>query len=254
MTAKVTAIIPTYNEEQHIAQAIKSVDWADEIIVVDSFSTDRTVTIATKNPKVKLIQHEYQNSAAQKNWIIPQATHEWVFILDADERVTDDLKTEIHHTLNNPTKSAYWIYRRNFFLGKELKFIWKNDKVIRLFKKADYKYKSLAVHAKIEVHDPNLVGVMKYKLLHYTYKNTRHFLAKMETYAEWSAKDHDSNVKNVNIFYLFIKPISRFIKHYFVQLGFLDGYRGFIVSVLMSWGVFLRYVKMIELRRNSAKQ
>jgi glycosyltransferase involved in cell wall biosynthesis len=95
MMLKITAIIPTFNEEAHISAAIQSVDWADEIIVVDSFSTDKTPELAKKNSRVKFIQHEYVNSASQKNWIIPQATHEWIFLLDADERVTLALREEL---------------------------------------------------------------------------------------------------------------------------------------------------------------
>src|SRR6478672_942393 len=92
---KITAIIPTFNEEVHIKAAIESVLWCDEIIVVDSFSTDKTVEIVKSFPQVRLLQHEYEHSAAQKNWTIPQATHPWIFLLDADERPTPELVEEI---------------------------------------------------------------------------------------------------------------------------------------------------------------
>jgi len=133
---KLTAIIPTKNEAHNIVEAIQSVDFADEIIIVDSFSTDETLNLA--KPRVtKVIQREYENSASQKNWAIPQAKYDWILILDADERVTQSLREEIQQILsNNPKESGFWIYRNNHFMGKKVRFSgWQGDKVIRLFKK-----------------------------------------------------------------------------------------------------------------------
>ena len=119
---KITAIIPTFNEQHNIKAAIDSVSWADEIIVVDSFSTDETVKIA-KEKGVRLLQREYGNSASQKNWTIPQAKFDWVFLLDADERVTENLKLEIKTLLETSIKKdAYWINRDNFFMKKKIRF------------------------------------------------------------------------------------------------------------------------------------
>ena len=111
---KLTAIIPVFNEAHHIEAAIQSVLFADEILIVDSFSTDETVSIARKFP-VKILQREYEYSASQKNWAIPQATHNWIFILDADERVTPQLQEEIQQILSNPPQDlvGYWVYRNN---------------------------------------------------------------------------------------------------------------------------------------------
>ena len=129
---KITAIIPTFNEAHNIVAAIQSVRWANEIIVVDSFSTDNTVELAEQNG-AKIFQRKYINSANQKNWIIPQATHEWVFILDADERVTSELEKEIQPLLKQTDKKdAYWINRQNFFMGKKIRYSgWQGDAVIR---------------------------------------------------------------------------------------------------------------------------
>src|SRR5690606_317195 len=111
---KITAIIPTFNEEVHIKEAIESVLWCDEIIVVDSFSTDRTVEIVKSFPQVRLLQHEYEHSAAQKNWTIPQAQNDWMFLLDADGRPTPELAEKIHRIVKTGTNhSGFWIYRRN---------------------------------------------------------------------------------------------------------------------------------------------
>ena len=147
---KITAIIPTYNEQHNISAAIDAVAWADEVIVVDSFSTDKTVEIA-KQKGARLVQREYENSASQKNWIIPQATHSWIFLLDADERVTDKLKLEINQLLaNTDLKDAYWIRRINYFMGKKVRFSgWQGDKVIRLFKRDKCRYQDKHVHSEI---------------------------------------------------------------------------------------------------------
>ena len=127
---KISAIIPTFNEEDHIIAAIESLAWADEIIVVDSFSTDNTVALA-QSKGVKILQRNYEYSASQKNWAIPQASYDWVFILDADERVEDNLKKEISNIKNSqPENDAYWIPRQNHFMGKKIRFSgWQGDPI-----------------------------------------------------------------------------------------------------------------------------
>ena len=166
---QITAIIPVFNEQQNIAAAIASVSFADEILVVDAYSTDDTVAIATKHPKVKVLQHEYNYSAAQKNWAIPQAQHEWIFLLDADERVPEALKNEILSTVNNPKDFvAFWIKRSNVFMGKQLRYVWKGDKVVRLFKRDCCKYEDKNVHA--EIIADGSIGVLNNELIHDTYQ------------------------------------------------------------------------------------
>ena len=130
---QISAIIPVFNEEDHIIDAIESVSWADEIIVVDSFSTDKTLALA-QSKGVKILQRAYQYSASQKNWAIPQAKYDWVFILDADERVNESLKEEILKLKKKATTyDAFWIPRQNHFMGKKIRFSgWQGDKVIRL--------------------------------------------------------------------------------------------------------------------------
>ncbi|MRR14508.1 glycosyltransferase family 2 protein [archaeon] len=131
-----SVLIPCFNEEKNIEECLKSVSWADEIFVVDSFSTDGTLDIARKYTD-RIVQHEYINSAAQKNWAIPQALHDWILIVDCDERVTPGLKNEIISILSmeNPL-DGYWIRRKNFFLGREIEHSgWGRDSVLRLFRR-----------------------------------------------------------------------------------------------------------------------
>lgn len=240
---KVTAIIPTFNEEINIEKAIKSVLWADEILIVDSFSTDKTVEIARKYTD-KILIHDYINSATQKNWAIPQATHPWIFLLDADERATVELEKEIKSILEKGTRmSAFWVRRKNYFMGKRLRFSgWQNDSVIRLFKREDCRYQDLKVHSEIET--TGKIGKLQNKLVHNTYKNLGKTLVKLNRYSTWAAYDRADKIPRVTFYHIFIKPFWRFFKHYFIQLGILDGKRGLTVCVLESYFVFLRYVKL----------
>jgi len=244
---KITALITSYNEEPNIARAIESVLWADEVIVVDSYSNDGTVDIIRSFPQVRLIQHEYESAGIQKNWAMQHCTHNWIFVLDSDEVVSNKLKEEILKNAADPGKyHAFWIPRINYFLGKPVKYAFGGDKVIRLFRKDTCRYKPLAVHAEVITDEP--VGKFREYIIHYSYRGSEHFLEKTERYARWSAKDHNPNTGRITAFHLFIKPAFRFIKHYFINGGILDGKVGYIVSSIMAWGVFLRYYNMMEMR------
>jgi len=248
---KVTAIIPTYNEAHNIVAAIESVKWADEIIVVDSFSTDQTVELA-KNNGAKILQREYEHSASQKNWTIPQASHEWIFLLDADERVGEDLKKEVQSILKQKEvkDKAFWIKRRNFFMNTEIKYSgWQGDKVVRLFKRDDCKYEDKSVHAEIICNGS--IGVLKSKLIHYTFKDIFHYLEKWDRYTTMSGKDRAKRGEKPNLFHFLIKPAFRFFQDYFLKLGVLDGMIGFILCTLSSMSVFMRYLKVKQFNQNN---
>jgi len=246
---QLSVIITTFNEASNIEVCLESVKWADEIMIVDSYSTDETVAISQQYTS-NILQRKYTGPADQKNWAIPQATHDWVLILDADEQVTPKLKNEIQTILqSNPSKDAYWIPRQSFFMGKKIRYSgWQGDAVIRLLQKNKCRYNQQQVHEEIITEGIN-VGHLKNKLNPFTYKNLNHYLAKVERYAEWSAKDHLKKTKKITLYHLWIKPLFRFIKHYFFQLGFLDGKVGFIISAIMAWSVFLRYSKMVDLKK-----
>ena len=247
---KVSAIIPCYNEEHNIEAAIDSVKWADEIIIVDSFSTDKTAELAKKQG-VKFIQHEYENSAAQKNWIIPQATYNWVFLLDADERVTPELQKEIQSVLaqGSMKEDGFWLYRSNDFMGKRLRYSgWQGDKVVRLFKRS-CRYENKRVHAEI-ITKNGLFGELNQKLLHNTYVGFDHYIDKLNRYAWWQANDlFVKKKRSVTPYHLLVKPAARFTKHYMIQKGFLDGFPGFVISALQAYAVATRYVKLWLLKR-----
>lgn len=242
---KITAIIPCFNEEHNIAAAIESCLFADEIIVVDSFSTDSTVDIIKKYPQVTLLEHEYIHSAAQKNWTIPQAKHDWIFLLDADETTNPELIKEIKDTIaSQPNEVAFWIGRENYFMDQKLNYVWKGDAVIRLFRKSKCKYEDKHVHA--EILADGSIGRLKNKLAHDTYKGKglEAHLLKGQRYTTWAALDRVKKIKKVTLYHLLIKPFFAFLKRYVLQLGLLDGKPGFIISCMGAWNVFIRNVKV----------
>lgn len=248
-----SVIITTYNEALHIEAAIRSIAWADEILVVDSHSTDDTRHLAANTEaNVNVVSRNYVGPADQKNWALQQVKNEWVFILDADERVSPELAQEIQTLLSDSEllEDAYRIPRQNHFMGKRIRYSgWQNDSVVRLVRRS-CRYNNKQVHEEIETTDLRL-GNCQHPLVHYTFRNSAHFLAKMERYALWSAQDHQ-HTKQVTWFHLAFKPFFRFIKHFVLQRGFLDGKTGFVVSVIMAWGVFLRYLKMMEIKQEGS--
>lgn len=240
---KLTGIVPTGNEESNVDGVLSSLSFVDELMVVDSLSTDKTIEKAKKYTSV-ILQREYGYSASQKNWAIPQASHEWILLVDADERVTPELQKEVLDVINsNPDEVAFWIGRSNDFMGQRLRYTgWQGDKVIRLFKRDFCRYEDKQVHA--EIIADGKVGELKNKLLHNTYKGLDHHVKKLNRYAEWQANDYLPKTKRLGAYHFFIKPAFRFYKHYIRGLGFLDGVPGLVVSTLASYAVFMRYVKI----------
>lgn len=246
---KITAIIPTGNEIHNIEAVIASVDFADEILVVDSFSTDGTYEKA-QELATRVIRREYQYAASQKNWAIPQAKYEWILLVDADERVTPELKREIQSILQSPPKDivAFWIGRNNHFMGERVHYSgWRNDKVIRLFKRDLCKYEDKLVHEEIIANGS--VGKLRNKLYHNTYITFDKYIEKMNRYATWQAKDYDKKTGRLTPYHFVIKPFWGFFKHYIVQSGFRDGVIGFTIGYIQAYVVFMRYVKLWLLRR-----
>lgn len=250
---KITTIIPTFNEENNIIDAIKSIDFTNEIIVVDSFSTDQTVKLATPLATT-ILKRKYENSASQKNWAIPQAKHKWILLLDADERVTPELKKEIIEIINSDTNyTGFWIKRQNYFMGKRIYFSgWQGDKVIRLFRRDDCRYEEKYVHA--EIISKGKIGILKNKLTHNTFKNKDAYLKKLERYAKWQAKDYSRITGRITPFHTLIKPLYRFLKHYVLQFGVLDGYAGFIISLYQAKAVNMRYKYLKEYRNEKGNK
>ena len=242
-----TAIIPTLNEAKNIEAAIKSVQFADEIIVIDSYSTDNTVLLAEKFG-VRILQRKFDDFSSQKNYAISKAKHDWIFILDADEHLTTKLKNEIiSTTIETNTKDAYWIYRENYFAKKKINFSgWQNDKVMRLFDKKLCKYDGL-VHE--EIINKGTSGYFTGKMLHYSCESKEEFKTKIEKYAELKSKELYSKKIKPRFFHFYLKPIYRFFYHYFLKFGFLDGKSGFDIASINAYGMKMRYKELKRLYR-----
>jgi glycosyltransferase involved in cell wall biosynthesis len=244
---KITAIIPTLNEEIHLKDAINSVSFADEIIVIDSFSTDKTLEIAEKM-NVKIIKRKFDNFSSQKNYAIEQAAYDWIYMLDADERVTEKVREEILKAVKNPKDFVGFYVRRTFyFAGEKINYGGcQRDKVIRLFLKQYATYKGV-VHEKIVAKGK--LGFLKNKIDHFSYKSYNHYISKMNHYGALRSQQFFEEGRKVNFFHILIKPCARFFIHYFIGLGFLDGFTGLIFAKIQAYSVFVRYVKLWSLNK-----
>ena len=254
----ITVIITTFNEAHNIEAALLSVNvCADEIIIVDSFSSDSTCEIIqNKFPCVKLLERSYSGPSDQKNWAIPQAKNNYILLMDADERATPEMWQEIETILKIPETicDAYWIGFIHFFMGQQVRYSgWQNDKTIRFIQRDKCRYNNNRVHEEILTEGLN-IGIFKSKFLHYTYKDTVHFVRKQVRYARWSAEDHDAETNHITWYHLAIKPFYRFLKHFIFKLGFLDGRVGLIISSVAAWSVFMRYVFLLEKRKVKEKE
>ena len=242
---KLTVIVPTFNEEANLDACLNSVRWADEILVADSFSTDRTLEIA-RSYGARIIQRAYGYSASQKNWAIPQAAHAWILLVDSDERVPSTLAEEIRDLLcGEPQANAYWIYRANHVLGRRVRRCgWGTDRVIRLFRRDLGRYEDTQVHAEIHIEPP--VGCLRGRLVHHSFRSFNQYAPKLWKYARWGAEDEWLLGRRASAVDLLLRPAARFVKMYVLRGGFLDGTRGLVVSYLGFSAVFLKYARLWE--------
>jgi len=237
-------LITTKNEEDNLPACLTSAAFASEIWVVDSFSTDRTIEIAREYTD-RVVEHPYVNSATQKNWAIPQATHEWVLVVDADERVTPELRQAILEVLERDGGGydGFSIPRRNYFFGKQIRHCgWETDRVIRLFRRDRSRYQDRAVHADI-VLDGKL-GRLDAPFEHYTYRTMDQYFEKFHRYTRWAAQDLQRHGKRPSWRNLFLRPMFRFFKMFVIRRGFLDGKHGLVLCTLAAMSVFTKYARL----------
>lgn len=251
-TEKLTALIITYNEMGYIEKCIDSVSFADEIIVVDSFSTDGTFEFLKSHPKVKVIQNPFENFTAQKSFTLKQASNDWVLFLDADEIVSTTLQQEILATLTSGTDiSAFWFYRQFMFKNEKLNYSgWQTDKNYRLFRKSKASFSDCKiVHETLDVEGTS--GILNEKLIHYCYKDHEDYKNKMLKYGRLKAMESFYKEKKYNYILMVLKTSWKFFNHYILRLGFLDGKKGFIICHLNALGVLERYQELKRLERKN---
>lgn len=245
---KISGLIITFNEEKNIEEIIQNLDFVDELIVVDSFSTDRTMEILLKYPHVKVIQNKFENYTKQRNFTLTFASNPWILFLDADERITSELKEEILQTVRNPkAKDAYYVYRRFMFNNGVLRFSgWQTDKNFRLFQKEKAHYKEdLLVHETLIVE--GTIGILKNKIIHYSYISYDDYKKKMISYGKLKAKELYNKGKKPNFYHYYIKPAYKFLYAYLIRLGILDGKKGIIICYLNAYSVYVRYQELKRL-------
>jgi glycosyltransferase involved in cell wall biosynthesis len=249
VAAKLTALIPCKDERRNIRPCIESVrDFADEILIADSGSRDGTLDIVRSVGGCRVIEREYVNSANFKNWAIPQARHDWVLLIDADERITPELASDIRRVLQSPpaNKDGYWIGRLNHFLGYPIKHCgWNTDDVIRLFRRDKGIYQKRWVHAEVEL-PADRVGRLEHPLLHYTTWDSDQFLYKLNRYAGWGALNMRDQSRGPSTLAMFTRAPLRFLQLYFLRLGFMDGIPGFQVCMYTAFYSFLKQAKLWE--------
>ncbi|MDP1560675.1 MAG: glycosyltransferase family 2 protein [Pirellulaceae bacterium] len=248
MRPKITGLIPCKNEQRNIRECLESLyPIVDEILVADSGSTDRTLEIAREFDKVRVIEREYRTSGDFKNWAIPQAQHEWIILLDADERLTESLRTEIVTTLKAPTCDGYWIYRANHFMGHPVPYGDSGtDKVVRLFRRDLGRYEGPSDHGEVHL-STDRVGVLNEKMLHHTCWDYDQVFQKFHRYTKLQAEQWHEAGRDTSYLRLFLNPIFRFMREYFLQLGFLNGKAGVQMAMLAAFYSFTKQARLWEL-------
>lgn len=239
---KISGLIITFNEEKNIQEILDDFSICDEIIVVDSFSSDQTVSIAEQNPKVKIIQHPFEDFTKQRNVALDAAANDWVLFLDGDERITPELHQEIISELNKfDKKDAYYFYRKFYFAGKPMNFSGtQTDKNFRLFRKSKCRYiAEKKVHETLQVN--GTVGELRNKLLHYSVNDYESYRRKMIHYGVLKGKELFAKGKKFNVLTQYVKAAFKFFKTYILRLGFLDGKEGYQLSALQTLSVFETY-------------
>ena len=254
---QISVVVTTFNEEANIGACLESLLWCDEILVVDSFSTDRTPDIvqalAEANANLRFVQRTYFGSAAQKNWAMDQTEHPWILIFDADERCTTDLRDEIEALLGSkPTFDAYTIHRRVFFLGKIIRFSgWQNDQVVRLVRRNHGRYPNRRVHADMATSGP--APRLRHSMDHYMVDDFHEYVLRIVKYSHWGAAQGWKEGKRPGVPEVLGRTAWRFLRTYLLQLGILDGMRGLVFCMLQAYGTYLKWSILWGWRINEAR-
>jgi len=250
---EISVTIITFNEEEKIEGAIKSVlEIADEIVIVDSFSEDNTVKIAKKYP-VQIYQKRWRDYAEQRNFALEKASCPWILNIDADERVSPELKKEILNLKDKePDCDGFSIPRLTYYLNRWIYHSgWYPDRKVRLFKKQMARWEGKFIHEKLVF--TGKVKKLKNPIYHFSYKNIEEHLSRINKYSSLGARKLYENGKKARWYHFIFYPLCRFLKSYIFKLGFLDGFAGFVISVLNGYYIFTRYAKLKEIWKKGEK-
>lgn len=236
------------NEVNHIEDVINNISFADEIIVIDSYSNDGTLDKLSKLKNVTTICREFTNFSDQRNFAIQQAKNDWILFIDADERIPLKLRNEIFDAINNSNNIVAFLFKRiYFFKKKRIRFSgFQTDATYRLFKNGNVKY----IENKLVHEMPEISGeskILKNEMLHFCFDSFAHYKSKMEHYAKLKALELFNKGKKPNVFHFYLRPFYKFIVNYFFRLGILDGKEGFQICYLSAYGVYYRYNELKKL-------
>jgi len=245
---KISATIITLNEEKNIADCLISLDFVDEIIVVDSGSTDKTEELCRANPRVRFFRQEWQGYGKQKNRAAELASHDWILNLDADERVTAPLRSSLEQ-FRETGLSAARMARENYFGPRWIRYCgWYPDYTVRLYDRRTCSFSDRCVHETLE-HDGN-IATLTGNLIHRSYSDISDYLQRADRYSTLAAREMHKAGKTIAPVYLLIKPAATFIKMYLIRKGFLEGRMGFVLSALYAYYTFCKYAKLAELHNS----
>ena len=250
--SKISVYIIAFNEAEKVAATIESVSWADEVVLIDSWSTDGTPVIAEKLG-AKVVQVEFNGFGNLRNKALESCKNEWIFSLDADERCTPEAAAEIRAVVNDPhALDAYWMPRRNFFMGRWIRYSgwYPNYRQPQLFRKGCMTYELKPVHEGYVLNSNRQIGHLKNAIWQFPFKNMAEVMHKANRYSTLGAARVSK--PNITMWQALGHGLWAFVKHYFFKRGFLDGWAGFVIALGNFEGTFYRYVKAIELQSGAA--
>lgn len=244
---RLSAVVITKNEEANIEACLESVSWADEIVVVDSGSTDRTVELARKYTDNVFVE-KWRGQGHQKNRAVELARGPWILSIDADERVPPELAEEIRNAVAQGRSEAFAMRRKNFYRRQWIRHCgWWPDWVKRLFRKDRARFSSDVIHDSLQV--ASAVGKLKHPLEHHSFKSPEDFLNRARTYAVHQSREMHAQGRKASVWTAVSHGLFALVHTYIVRLGFLDGAAGMLISVSNGVGVFYRYMMLRELGR-----
>jgi glycosyltransferase involved in cell wall biosynthesis len=251
---KVSGVITSFNEEHNIAECIESLLWCDEIILVDSYSTDKTPEIAQQYDKVRFFQRTYFGAGAQKNWAMQHVQHDWIFLLDSDERCTPELRREVEDLIaTDPEHTAFMINRNVYILDKRIRYSgWQHDQVARLFRKGAAYYENRRVHSVL--HTTGETPILDNAIEHYMVdRSFDEYAFRLAKYGYWNAAQCWRDGDRTSALEVLLRPVWRFFRTYILQLGILDGSLGIIFCLLQSYSTYMKFAILWGWQKNEER-
>ncbi len=245
--AELSVVIICFNEEAILDRCLSAVQWADEIVVLDSFSEDRTLEIARRYTR-QVFQSEWQGYSKQRTLALSHASHPWILSLDADEVVSPELAREIRTVLARDSDLAgYWVPRMTYYLGRFLRHCWYPDFKLRLFRKERGRWSGHEIHEEILLEGP--AGRLQSPLLHYSFPSLHDHLETIQQYTSLGAESLARSGRSFSLARLLGSPFFMFLQQYIAKRGFLDGLPGLVASVFSAFHEFVKYAKLYELTK-----